>query len=224
MGLGASLRRRLGRFEIPIANLYRGAFVNLGALATRISRVAPAQRILEVGCGDGFLAQELVGVYPDARYLGIDVVDTAGRLYRGDPAWASFRTVTVQDLHAEAPEPFDLVVFADVIHHVPLRIRGEVLRAAAELVRPGGHLVVKEFERNRGPYYHVTFVADRYVTGDRTVRFMTMPQLRELIGRTREYGFADPTMFRVGPARNNVVFALRRHAAGAGPTTRLSIP
>ena len=134
MGMGTFVRHQLGRFEIPAANLYRSAFINLGSLADQIAAVVPAKRILEVGCGDGCLAQQLSRVYPDASYLGVDVAPTAGRLYRGDPGWAQFRTVAVQDLLLEKPEPFDLVLLVDVIHHVPSEIRDEVLRCSAELV------------------------------------------------------------------------------------------
>jgi 2-polyprenyl-6-hydroxyphenyl methylase/3-demethylubiquinone-9 3-methyltransferase len=224
--MGSAVRHRLGRLEIPMANAFRGMFLNLTSLAAHIGRAAPAQRILEVGCGDGLFAQRLAAVYPQARYLGIDVVDSAGRLFRGDPRWATFRNITVQDLHAETPEPFDLVLFADVLHHVPLDIRTEVLRSAAELVRPGGHLVVKEFERNRGPYYHLTFAADRYLSGDRDVRFMTLPELTEMVGTTSGYGFGDLRVARIGPARNNIVFVMRRipRRPGSSDTTRLPRP
>lgn len=204
------MRRRLGRFEIPVANLYRSAFVNLNWFAADIAAAVPARRILEIGCGDGFLAQRLAIVYPLARYLGIDIAPTAGRLYRGRPEWATFRTMTVQELRAQRPEPFDLVLVADVIHHVAPDIRAEVLDCAAALVAPGGHLVVKEFERDRGLYYHLTWAADRFVSGDKGVRFMTLPELHEMLAGTRRYGFGAPVVSRVGPARNNVVFTLRR--------------
>jgi 2-polyprenyl-6-hydroxyphenyl methylase/3-demethylubiquinone-9 3-methyltransferase len=204
------VRHRLGPLEIPATELYRSAFINIGYLARQLAQTIPAKRILEVGCGDGSLAQKLNEAYPDASYVGIDIAASAGRLYRGDPTWAEFRTITVQELAAERPEPFDLVLLVDVIHHVSVGIRSEVLRASAELVRPGGHLAVKEFERNRGPYYHVTFAADRYLTGDRGVKFLTMPELRAMMASTRQWGFGEPAVSRIRPARNNVLFAARR--------------
>ena len=210
MGMGTYVRHRLGRFEIPAANLYRSVFINLHSLADQIAEVAPAKRILEVGCGDGSLAQQLSNVYPDANYLGIDVAPTAGRLYRGDPDWAEFRTVSVQELVAEDPEPYDLVLLVDVIHHVAVPIRDEVLSCSAALVREGGHLMVKEFERNRGPYYRLTYAADRYITGDKGVRFLTLPELRVMVDNTRRMGFAPPRGCRVRPAHNNVLLDLHR--------------
>ena len=210
MGIGTYVRHHLGRFEIPAANLYRSVFISLQSLADQIAAVAPANRILEVGCGDGALAQQLNRVYPDASYLGIDVATTAGRLYRGDPHWAQFRTIAVQDLLAEKPEPYDLVLLVDVIHHVPVEIRAEVLGSSAELVRDGGHLMVKEFERNRGPYYRLTYAADRFITGDRGVVFLTLTELRVMVDNTRRMGFSAPRSCRVRPAHNNVLLDLRR--------------
>jgi 2-polyprenyl-6-hydroxyphenyl methylase/3-demethylubiquinone-9 3-methyltransferase len=207
MGIGTFVRHRLGRLEIPAAKLYRSVFINLPKLAEHVAPLKP-RRILEVGCGDGSFAQELLRVLPEATYLGIDIAPTAGRLFRGDPDRAEFRTMTVQDFHAERPQPFDLVALVDVVHHVPLAIREEVLRCSAELVAPGGVLIVKEFERNRGPYYYLTYGADRYVTGDRGVSFMTVPQLRTMVGGLD--GFTEEAEWRVPPARNNILLTLRR--------------
>jgi len=208
MGIGAAVRHRLGRFEIPAANAYRAVFINLGVLAERIATVVPAKRILEVGCGDGSLATQLLRVYPEAEYLGIDIAPTAGRLCRGDPDRACFQTMTVQQLAAQRPEPYDLVLLVDVVHHVPVGHRDEVLRSSADLVRPGGFLMVKEFERNAGPYYWLTYAADRYVTGDKGVSFLTLPEVGAMVGSLA--GFDGAAVSRIPPARNNVLFALRR--------------
>lgn len=209
MGIGTWVRRRLGPLEIPATDAYRRAFIDIGSLAHDLAEVAPAKRILEVGCGDGSLAQRLSQTYPDASYLGIDIAPTAGRLYRGKPGWAEFRVVTVQELLAERPEPFDLVLLVDVIHHVDTGLRPEVLRAAADLVRPGGYLAIKEIERTRGPYYRLVYVADRYITGDR-VRFHTLPELRTMMAGTRQWGFGEAVESRVRPARLNVLYVARR--------------
>lgn len=212
MGLGTWVRHRLGPLEVPAADLYRSAFINIGQLAQQLASITPAARILEVGCGDGSLAQRLGEVYPDASYLGIDIAESAGRLYRGRPDFAEFRVQTVQELYAQRPQPFDLVLLVDVVHHVSLDLRQQVLHCSADLVRPGGVFAVKEFERNRGPYYRAAFAADRYLTGDKGVQFMTMPQLRSMFDVTRTWGFGEPVVARIRPARNNVLFAARRDA------------
>src|SRR5205085_6883998 len=60
--------------------------------------VAPdAQRALEIGCGDGSIADRVTRAYPHVVYLGIDVVPTAGRRYVGDPGRATFRSVRSEE-------------------------------------------------------------------------------------------------------------------------------
>jgi 2-polyprenyl-6-hydroxyphenyl methylase/3-demethylubiquinone-9 3-methyltransferase len=208
MGFGPTVRHRLGRLETPAANLYRSLFIDLDVLASRIEAKASADRILEVGCGDGSLGTRLLGVYPDAEYVGIDVAPTAGRLFQGDNDRATFRTVSVQDFAAERHDPFDLVVLVDVVHHIPPPLRAQVLHCSADLVRPYGYLMVKEFERNRRPYYYLTYAADRYITGDKEVSFMTLPEVRSMIGAIE--GFGPIAQLRTPPAHNNVLLARRR--------------
>lgn len=100
MGIGTAVRHRLGRFEVPAAEAYRAAFINLDHLSNEVAATwAAAQpqaprRILEIGCGDGSFGQRLTAAFPQATYLGIDPAPTAGRLYRGRRDGAEFRVMT----------------------------------------------------------------------------------------------------------------------------------
>lgn len=209
MGIGPQVRHRLGRFEIPAAEAYRNRFINLDDLATTLASLTAAKRILEIGCGDGALAQRLCGVFPAAEYLGIDVADRPGRLFRGDANRAVFRSVSSADLLAENPDRFDLVVIVDVVHHIPARLRAPVLADAARLVTPDGMVAVKDWERGNGIAHLMAYTADRYVTGDPNVRFPSRAELRDLID-TALPGFDVVCEARIPPRRNNVLYALRR--------------
>lgn len=91
---------------------------------------APA-RVLEVGAGDGELAQTLASA-------GYDVVAI-------DPAGTSdhVRPVALHELREPAAS-FDAAVAVASLHHVePLR---ESYRRLAEVVRPGGALVLDEMD------------------------------------------------------------------------------
>jgi SAM-dependent methyltransferase len=92
----------------------------------------PPARVLEVGAGDGELAAALV----DAGY---DVVAI-------DPA-SSGGLVRPVALHELDEAPFDAAVAVVSLHHVePLE---PSVRRLAELVRPGGKLVVDEIDVER---------------------------------------------------------------------------
>jgi SAM-dependent methyltransferase len=92
----------------------------------------PPARVLEVGAGDGELAATLRG-------LGYDVVAI-------DPA-SSTPDVRPVALHELDEPPFDAAVAVVSLHHVqPLE---DSFRRLAELVRPGGTLVVDEIDVER---------------------------------------------------------------------------
>lgn len=211
MGFGTAVRTRLGKWEIPAAELYRSAFINLDDLAASLASLGPVKRILEIGCGDGAMADRFCTVFPDAEYLGIDIADNPGRLFRGDASRATFRSMYSSDLVAEEPAPFDLVAIVDVVHHVAEDLRSSVLRDAAALTAPGGLLAVKEWERGRGIPHLMAYSADRYVSGDATVRFMSPDELRDLVSANLP-DFSVVCEARIPPHRNNVLLALRKDA------------
>lgn len=211
MGLGAAVRRRLGKYEAPASDLYRSLFIDVDALAEVARSLAPeARRIAEIGCGDGSVAEALLAVLPQASYVGVDVAPEPGRLFRGDRGRARFDSKLSSDLLAETgPGGFDLVVVVDVVHHVADADRAGLLRDAADLVGPGGLLLVKEWERGAGLGHLLAYTSDRYVSGDATVRFMDGAEIRGLI-ETAAPDFTYVVQTRIPPRRNNLLIALRK--------------
>lgn len=208
-GLGVRVRRRLGRWETPAAEAYRAAFINLDDMAATVASVTTARRILEIGCGDGSVADRMCQVFPDAEYVGIDVTPDPGRRYRGAPERAVFRSMYSSELLSESPEPFDLVLVVDVLHHVDDGAREALIGDAMAMTKPGGCVVVKDWERNRSLAHALTYGADRYVSGDKTVRFMTPSELRGLVlGACPDWHLVCEA--RVPPHRNNLLLVLRK--------------
>jgi 2-polyprenyl-3-methyl-5-hydroxy-6-metoxy-1,4-benzoquinol methylase len=210
MSIGATVRARLGRFEQPVAEAYRAMFIDLDDLARRVDATAPgARRVLEIGCGDGSVADRVVRTHPRARYLGIDVSASPGRRYTGAPDRATFATMTSGQLRATEPAPFDLVLVVDVLHHVhDVRDRAALLADAAALLAPGGVLLVKEWARGRHPAYFAGAVADRYVSGDRDARFMDRAELSALLAAVPELAVTATASVRPWPC--NVLVTARR--------------
>jgi 2-polyprenyl-6-hydroxyphenyl methylase/3-demethylubiquinone-9 3-methyltransferase len=196
--------------EIPVTNAYRAQFVDLQAVASIVRGLGDADRILEVGCGEGALCEQLALAYPEAELLAVDVMDEPGRLFAGDTERVSFRRLPIRDLVVEQPPPFPLVVICDVLHHAPPPEREQLLRDAYSLTAGGGLLVVKEWERLRGVWHGINYISDRYLTGDRIV-YLSESELRALLQRAAP----DAEVFlttRVRPRRHNILLALRRPA------------
>jgi SAM-dependent methyltransferase len=104
----------------------------------------PPARVLEIGCGDGELAEALA----HAGY-SLTAIDPDA------PTGAIFRRVTLEDFSDEGR--FDAVVASVSLHHLP-RLDA-AMRKIESLLDPGGVLVVEEFAKERfsGPtarWYH----------------------------------------------------------------------
>lgn len=216
MSLGQTVRGTLGRWETPAAEAYRSLFIDLDALAAEVGALSPtAARVLEIGCGDGSVADRICRLWPAAEYLGIDIAPQPGRRFTGPPDQAQFRAASTAELRLSEPAGFDVVLVVDVLHHVPGdEGRAALLRDAAALTTPGGLLLVKEWRRCARPRHLLAYLADRYVSGDAGVRFMDDTELRGLLAAAvPDFTIAATRSVRPGPC--NVLHALRR---APGPT------
>lgn len=109
------------------------------------TKVPPgARRVLDVGCGDGFLAARLAERIPDVTALDAD----APVLHRAQDRFAGMpiRWVRGDVMTAALPEAdFDAVVSNAALHHVD--DTRAALRRLAGLVAPGGTLALVTFAR-----------------------------------------------------------------------------
>jgi len=106
------------------------------------------RRILDVGCGGGILAEALAR--RGAQVTGIDLGEAplaVARLHgiESDVA-VDYRRIAAEALAAETPGTFDVVTCLEMLEHVP--DPAAVVRACAELVKPGGHLFFSTINRN----------------------------------------------------------------------------
>lgn len=103
-----------------------------------ILRRLPARRrrALDVGCGAGLLLGRLRGRFDEVLGVDADAAMAAASTERfaGDPA-VSVRHARFEEVDGA----FDTVTMVAVLHHLPL---DTALRHAAELLEPGGRLLV----------------------------------------------------------------------------------
>jgi 2-polyprenyl-6-hydroxyphenyl methylase/3-demethylubiquinone-9 3-methyltransferase len=196
-----------GRHERLISELYRSLFVDLGDLVATIREHSgsPAT-ILEIGCGDGMVTERIAHTFPDAAVTGIDICTQPGRLYRGDRSRVRFLRLTAQDLITADDARYQLVIIADVLHHVPHPDWAEFVSAAGHLTADGGTLVVKDWVRQPTLAYLFGYLSDRYITGDR-IRYPDEGELRALTRET--FGtHGIQTEFRVKPWDCNLALVI----------------
>lgn len=194
-----------GPFEPRIADAYRSLYVDIDALVDLFLRWRPAAGcILEVGCGEGAVTRRLCLAYPRASITAIDVTPRVGRLFRGEPARVRFLRCTVQQIAAEGTGAYDLVVLSDVLHHVPVAQRQELLAAVRDCIAPQGAFICKDWQRNNSPIHWLCHASDRWLTGDRT-SYMSREEMRDRLAAS--FGAeALKAEARVGPWWNNLAF------------------
>jgi SAM-dependent methyltransferase len=105
---------------------------------------ASARSVLEVGCGDGFLAARLARRVPLVVAVDIDapVLEQAPARFPGAKVtWCHGDVLS----HPLRRQPFDAVVSNATLHHLP--DTRAALRRLSQLVRPGGTLAIAGFTR-----------------------------------------------------------------------------
>jgi len=107
------------------------------------------KRVLDIGCGGGILADAMAR--RGASVLGIDLaakplkVAQLHALEAGTPS-VEYREVAAEALAQELPGHFDSVTCMEMLEHVP--DPSSIVRACAELVKPGGWVFFSTLNRN----------------------------------------------------------------------------
>ena len=107
------------------------------------------QRVLDVGCGGGILADGMARLGADVT--GIDLSSKALRVAQLHALEAQtpnvqYREVSVEALAAEQPRSFDIVTCMEMLEHVP--DPASVVKACATLVKPGGWVFFSTLNRS----------------------------------------------------------------------------
>ena len=107
------------------------------------------KRVLDVGCGGGILADAMARKGADV--LGIDLATKALKVAQlhaleAQTEGVSYREISAEGLAAEQPANFDVVTCMEMLEHVP--DPSLVVKACAELVKPGGYVFFSTINRN----------------------------------------------------------------------------
>lgn len=135
----------------------------------RLSGARPGDRVLDVGCGTGYLTRRMAkAVGPGGSVLGIDpsaeVIAYARR--KTPEPHCSYETGVGEALDA-SDGSFDVVVTALAMHHLPEVLRPVALREMYRVLRPGGRLLVADFRPPRTrPVRHLITASAGHVMAD----------------------------------------------------------
>jgi ubiquinone/menaquinone biosynthesis C-methylase UbiE len=130
--------------------ILRGKLRELRQKTLNFARLQAGEQVLDVGCGTGTLALEVVArVGPSGRVCGIDPGSQQilrARLKaarRNSPV--DFQLGVIEQL----PFPdamFDVVFSTLMMHHLPADLKRKGLLQIARVLKPGGRLVIADFK------------------------------------------------------------------------------
>lgn len=178
--------------------------------------------VLDIGTGRGQLPILLVelgratrarGVDWDAEKIAAGVEAAAASPEGGAPLAID---LSRGDARTADYAPADTVLLIDLIHYFTIAEQDEILRRAAAAVRPGGRLLVREADTERGLRSAVTLLEERVFTAlrfNRGERVRFRPA-REIAARLEEAGLSCEVRPAWGKTPFSNVLIVARRAPG----------
>jgi ubiquinone/menaquinone biosynthesis C-methylase UbiE len=138
---------------------YVVGFLSLGReqamrrMTVDLVQLQPGESVLDVGCGTGALtrlAKERVG--ETGRVYGVDaapqMIAVARRKAAGRDLAIDFQIGLIEQL-AFPDDSFDVVLSSLMMHHLPEELKRQGLAEIARVLKPGGRLLVLDFQRRQ---------------------------------------------------------------------------
>jgi 2-polyprenyl-6-hydroxyphenyl methylase/3-demethylubiquinone-9 3-methyltransferase len=118
------------------------------------------KNVIDIGCGGGILTESMAR--KGATVTGIDLGEKALKvadLHSLESGVAvRYKLIAAEDMAAQEPGQYDVVTCMEMLEHVP--DPGAIVRAAAALVKPGGHLFFSTLNRNPKAYLFAVIGAE----------------------------------------------------------------
>ncbi|WP_054179256.1 bifunctional 2-polyprenyl-6-hydroxyphenol methylase/3-demethylubiquinol 3-O-methyltransferase UbiG [Trabulsiella odontotermitis] len=143
--------------------LHRINPLRLGYIAERAGGLF-GKKVLDVGCGGGILTESMAreGATATGLDMGFEPLQVA-RLHALETGIdVEYVQETVEEHAAKHAQQYDVVTCMEMLEHVP--DPQSVVRACAQLVKPGGHVFFSTLNRNAKAWL-MAVVAAEYVMG-----------------------------------------------------------
>jgi SAM-dependent methyltransferase len=134
-------------------------------------------RMLEYGCGIGRNLGPLHAVFGDAEIFGCDISERSLQRAHEEHPYAKLFHVGCDTISDTISDTFDMVLVANVFHHIEPHMRDAVLQTIHSLLTPKGEVFI--FEHN--PYNPVTRHLVNTCSFDADAVLITPGQLRHLV-------------------------------------------
>ena len=118
------------------------------------------RKVIDIGCGGGILAESMARKGADVT--GIDLSEKALRVADLHSLESSvqvrYELIAAEDMALREVGQYDVVTCMEMLEHVP--DPASIVRAAAALVKPGGHVFFSTLNRNPKSYLYAVIGAE----------------------------------------------------------------
>jgi 2-polyprenyl-6-hydroxyphenyl methylase/3-demethylubiquinone-9 3-methyltransferase len=118
------------------------------------------KNVIDIGCGGGVLSESMAR--KGAKVTGIDLSKKALKVADlhslESGVEVRYKLIAAEDMAAEEAGQFDVVTCMEMLEHVP--DPAAIVRAAATLVKPGGHVFFSTLNRNPKSYLFAVIGAE----------------------------------------------------------------
>ena len=140
-------------YDYVVGFLLLGREQAMRCMTVDLAQLQPGESVLDVGCGTGaltLLARERVGETGQA--YGIDaapqMIAVARRKAAQRDLAIDFQVGLIEQL-AFPDDSFDVVLSSLMMHHLPEKLKRQGLAEIARVLKPGGRLLVLDFQRQQ---------------------------------------------------------------------------
>ena len=110
------------------------------------------KKVIDIGCGGGILSESMARKGADVT--GIDLSEKALKVADlhslESGVQVRYKHIAAEDMAAQEAGQYDVVTCMEMLEHVP--DPGAIVKAAATLVKPGGHVFFSTINRNAKAY------------------------------------------------------------------------
>jgi ubiquinone/menaquinone biosynthesis C-methylase UbiE len=133
--------------------LFRGQWRKLRQRTVELAHIQPGEQVLDVGCGTGTLAIEVLSRGGRAgRVVGIDPGIQQIARARAKAARRNlpieFQIGVIEQL-AFPDQTFDVVLSTLMMHHLPASLKRQGLAEIVRVLKPGGRLIIADFQHKQ---------------------------------------------------------------------------
>lgn len=152
-------------YKGPVLEWYMKIKTRLEKNYQPIHELLPKQgKLLDIGCGYGFMSYMLQFVSPQREITGIDYdedkIETANNCFsRNDKI--NFKATDVMEF---AFEDYDAIIMADVLHYLQPAQQKEIIERCIRHLRPGGIILIRDGDKELGAKHKGTRLTEFFST------------------------------------------------------------